>query len=145
MGGDNLADLVPSPAEPDAVFAAFVAWTDEQVGLTLYPAQTEALLEIATGSHVILSTLTGSAKSLVAAGAQIATLAVGRRSFDTAPIKALVGEKFFALCAAFGAHNVGMMTGDATVSGGGPIICCTAEIQATWRCARRGRRCRPWS
>jgi superfamily II RNA helicase len=125
----TLTDRVPDPPEPDAVFDAFTGWAAEQ-GLSLYPAQTEALLEIATGSHVILSTPTGSGKSLVAAGAQFAALADGRRSFYTAPIKALVSEKFFALCAQFGATNVGMMTGDATVNGHAPIICCTAEILA---------------
>jgi len=125
----TLTDRVPDPPEADAVFDAFTGWASEQ-GLSLYPAQTEALLEIVTGSHVILSTPTGSGKSLVAAGAQFAALADGRRSFYTAPIKALVSEKFFALCAQFGAANVGMMTGDATVNGGAPLICCTAEILA---------------
>ena len=125
----TLTDRIPAEADPDAVFEAFEAWTVEQ-GLTLYPAQTEALLEVVSGSHVILSTPTGSGKSLVAAGAHFAALADGRRSFYTAPIKALVSEKFFALCATFGAENVGMMTGDATVNGAAPVICCTAEILA---------------
>nr|MDQ3610651.1 DUF3516 domain-containing protein [Actinomycetota bacterium] len=129
----TLADRLPAPMresgspDPDAVFEAFVSWTAE-LGLALYPAQVEALLEIVTDSHVILSTPTGSGKSLVAAGAQFTALAAGRRSFYTAPIKALVSEKFFALCATFGADNVGMMTGDATVNGHAPVICCTAEI-----------------
>ena len=131
----TLSDRLPAPMpdsgppDPDAVFEAFVSWTTE-LGLALYPAQVEALLEIVTDSHVILSTPTGSGKSLVAAGAQFAALAAGRRSFYTAPIKALVSEKFFALCATFGADNVGMMTGDATVNGHAPVICCTAEILA---------------
>jgi superfamily II RNA helicase len=125
----TLADRVPSPAEPDAVYEAFEQWAVEQ-GLTLYPAQEEALLEIVSGNHVILSTPTGSGKSMVAAGAQFFALSQGRRSFYTAPIKALVSEKFFALCAQFGAENVGMMTGDATVNGSAPVICCTAEILA---------------
>jgi superfamily II RNA helicase len=125
----NLAELVPDPPTPDATYETFVAWAADR-GLTLYPAQDEALLELVTGSNVVLSTPTGSGKSLVAAGAQFAALAQGRRSFYTAPIKALVSEKFFDLCAAFGASNVGMMTGDATVNGGAPIICCTAEILA---------------
>ena len=131
----TLSDRLPAPmresgpSDPDAVFEAFVSWTTE-LGLALYPAQVEALLEIVTDSHVILSTPTGSGKSLVAAGAQFAALAAGRRSFYTAPIKALVSEKFFALCATFGADNVGMMTGDATVNGHAPVICCTAEILA---------------
>jgi superfamily II RNA helicase len=125
----TLAERIPSPAEPDAVYEAFEGWAAEQ-GLTLYPAQEEALLEIVSGSHVILSTPTGSGKSMVAAGAQFFALSQGKRSFYTAPIKALVSEKFFALCAQFGAENVGMMTGDATVNGGAPVICCTAEILA---------------
>ena len=126
----TLTDRVPSPAEPDAVYEAFVDWAYEQQGLSLYPAQDEALLEIAAGSHVVLSTPTGSGKSLVATGAHFAALAAGRRSFYTAPIKALVSEKFFALVAVFGADNVGMMTGDATVNGRAPFICCTAEVLA---------------
>ena len=65
---------------------------------------------------MILSTPTGSGKSLVAAGAHFAALAAGQRTFYTAPIKALVSEKFFALCETFGPANVGMMTGDASVN-----------------------------
>ena len=83
------------------------------------------------GSNVILSTPTGSGKSLVAAGAHFAALANGQRSYYTAPIKALVSEKFFALIDIFGAANVGMMTGDASVNAKAPIICCTAEILAS--------------
>ncbi len=129
-----LSDLVPEPGPdgqvpPDAVFDAFVAWANER-GLTPYPAQEEALLEIVADSHVVLATPTGSGKSLVATGAQFAALARGQRSFYTAPIKALVSEKFFALVETFGAANVGMMTGDATVNGDAPVICCTAEILA---------------
>ena len=83
-----------------------------------------------SGANVIVSTPTGSGKSLVAAGAHFAALAQGIRSFYTAPIKALVSEKFFALCEMFGPASVGMMTGDASVNPGAPIICCTAEILA---------------
>jgi superfamily II RNA helicase len=125
----TLTDLLPDSADPDAVYDAFSGWV-EQLGLTLYPAQGEALIEVVSGSHVILSTPTGSGKSMVATGAHFAAMADGRRSFYTAPIKALVSEKFFALCAVFGAHNVGMMTGDASVNAGAPIVCCTAEVLA---------------
>src|SRR4029453_10286548 len=97
-------------------------------GLTLYPTQVDALIEVVSGSNLILSTPTGSGKSLVATGAHFTALAHGRRSFYTAPIKALVSEKFFALCDVFGADLVGMMTGDAGVNDAAPIICCTAEI-----------------
>ncbi|GIE88497.1 DEAD/DEAH box helicase [Actinoplanes regularis] len=127
----TLTDRLPGPdsSGPDAVFEAFQDWVSEQ-GLVLYPHQEEALIEIATGANVILNTPTGSGKSLVAAGAHFAALADGRTTFYTAPIKALVSEKFFALCQIFGAHNVGMLTGDASVNADAPIICCTAEILA---------------
>lgn len=116
-------------ADPDAVYGAFVAWAAEQ-GLDLYPHQDEAVLEILTGAHVILSTPTGSGKSLVAIGAHAAALARGVRTYYTAPIKALVSEKFFALTEVFGAERVGMLTGDVAINAGAPIICCTAEILA---------------
>jgi superfamily II RNA helicase len=98
------------PTSPDEVFEAFAGWVT-RLGLTLYPAQEEALIELVSGSNVILATPTGSGKSLVALGAHAAALAAGRRSVYTAPIKALVSEKFFALCDAFGAERVGMLTG----------------------------------
>ena len=99
----TLTDRLPGTiADPDALFDAFAGWVDEQ-GLTLYPHQEEALIEIVSGANVILSTPTGSGKSLVATGAHFAALADKRTTFYTAPIKALVSEKFFALCAVFGA------------------------------------------
>ncbi len=131
----TLTDLLPATPDPDAVFDAFAGWAKER-GLALYPHQEDALIEIVSGANVILSTPTGSGKSLVAAGAHFAALAQmklaeGRRTFYTAPIKALVSEKFFDLCHAFGPAQVGMMTGDASVNAQAPIICCTAEVLAS--------------
>ena len=119
----------PDPDDPDALLDAFTTWTSGR-GIELYPAQEEALMEVVTGANVVLSTPTGSGKSLVATGAHFAALAQGRRSFYTAPIKALVSEKFFSLVEVFGAEDVGMMTGDSSVNADAPIICCTAEILA---------------
>jgi superfamily II RNA helicase len=126
----TLIDLLPKDADPDATFEAFQGWT-EQRGITLYPAQEEALIEVVSGDNVILSTPTGSGKSLVAAGAHFAALARDECSFYTAPIKALVSEKFFDLVEMFGSENVGMMTGDASVNPDAPIVCCTAEVLAS--------------
>ncbi|MFI6511824.1 DEAD/DEAH box helicase [Streptosporangium sp. NPDC050855] len=127
----SLVDRLPEEidADPDTIFDAFVEWNSER-GLTLYPAQEEALIEVVSGNNLILATPTGSGKSLVAAGAHFTALTRDVRTFYTAPIKALVSEKFFDLCAVFGTENVGMMTGDASVNPGAPIICCTAEILA---------------
>ncbi|ODQ89592.1 DEAD/DEAH box helicase [Mycolicibacterium flavescens] len=115
--------------DPDELFVTFAAWAEAN-GTTLYPAQEEALIELVSGANVVLATPTGSGKSLVATGALFAALAGRRRSYYTAPIKALVSEKFFALCDVFGADNVGMLTGDAAVNADAPIIACTAEILA---------------
>ncbi|MBA2322463.1 MAG: DUF3516 domain-containing protein, partial [Pseudonocardiales bacterium] len=125
----TLTEQLPDTVDADALYDTFTLWTTAQ-GLTLYPAQEEALIELLSGSNVILSTPTGSGKSLVAIGAHFAALAQGTRSFYTAPIKALVSEKFFALCDIFGAQQVGMMTGDSAVNPSAPIICCTAEVLA---------------
>ena len=121
--------LQPRTDDPDELFAAFSEWA-AAAGTALYPAQEEALIELVSGANVILATPTGSGKSLVATGAVYAALATNRVSFYTAPIKALVSEKFFALCDIFGAANVGMLTGDASVNADAPIIACTAEILA---------------
>ena len=115
--------------DADEVFTSFAAWAEAQ-GTVLYPAQEEALIELVSGANVVLATPTGSGKSLVATGALYAALVAGRRSYYTAPIKALVSEKFFALCEVFGAAGVGMLTGDASVNAGAPIIACTAEVLA---------------
>src|SRR5256886_3682502 len=125
----SLSDLLVDDPEPDALFDAFAEWAKRR-GLPLYPHQEEALIEVFSGANLILSAPTGSGKSLVATGAHLAALAGNEVTFDTAPIKALVSEKFFALCELFGAADVGMLTGDASINPDAPIICCTAEVLA---------------
>ena len=116
----------PAPSI-DQVLHQFLDSTAEKK-VELYPAQEEAILELYAGKNVILNTPTGSGKSLVAAALHFLGLATQRRSIYTCPIKALVNEKFLALCQEFGPENVGLATGDATVNPGAPILCCTAEI-----------------
>lgn len=115
--------------DPDVLLEHFLDYALNK-GIELYPAQEEAMLELFAGKHVILNTPTGSGKSLVAAALHFLSASTGRQSVYTCPIKALVNEKFLALCKDFGPENVGMMTGDASVNRGAPILCCTAEILA---------------
>jgi superfamily II RNA helicase len=123
-----LEHLPPQGARsPEALLDGFLAYIASK-GLALYPAQEEAILELFEGKNVILNTPTGSGKSLVASALHFGALAAGRRSVYTCPIKALVNEKWMALCKEFGPENVGLSTGDATVNRDAPILCCTAEI-----------------
>ncbi|MCC6416462.1 MAG: DUF3516 domain-containing protein [Opitutaceae bacterium] len=126
-----VAPLAPLAGNPttDEVLDRFLTATGSK-GLALYPEQEEAILELFDGKNVILATPTGSGKSLVAAALHFKTLCARERSVYTCPIKALVNEKFLALCRDFGPENVGMMTGDASVNPNAPVLCCTAEILA---------------
>lgn len=123
-----------APTGPDDLLDRFLTYVSE-AGIELYPAQEEAILAVFDHQNVILNTPTGSGKSLVAMAMHFKSAALGRRSIYTCPIKALVNEKFLALCRDFGPDQVGMMTGDATVNRQAPILCCTAEILANLACA----------
>ena len=115
--------------DDDALYEAFSSWASS-TGRPLYRHQDESLIEILSGNHVIAATPTGSGKSMIALAAHFVSMAHGGRSYYTAPLKALVSEKFFDLVALFGAENVGMVTGDVSLNADAPIICCTAEILA---------------
>lgn len=125
----SLADRIPPRpgTAPEELLDLFLGHTSE-IGLELYPAQEQAILELFTGNNVILSTPTGSGKSLVALALHFYAASQGKRSYYSAPIKALVSEKFFALCRDFGADRVGLITGDASVNHDADIVCCTQEI-----------------
>ncbi len=127
----TLYDLIPRGDEQsnDLLLDRFLEYAQSR-RLQLYPAQENAVLELFEEKNVILNTPTGSGKSLVAAAVQFKALAQGKRSVYTCPIKALVNEKWMALCREFGPDNVGLSTGDASVNRDAPILCCTAEILA---------------
>jgi len=129
----SLADIAEEAfqqeAEADEAFMLFQEWQESR-GVPLWPHQEDAALALALGDHVILGTPTGSGKSTVALWLAFLALATGRYMFYTAPIKALVSEKFFDFVQLLGRQNVGMITGDVTLNGEAPIVCCTAEILA---------------
>ncbi len=139
MAEADLTELAASvKGDPDRIVDTFTDWVRTNRGHDLYEAQAEALVEIALGSHVIVETPTGSGKTLIATAALFDTVARGGRAVYTAPIKALVSERFFELIGVFGADHVGMLTGDAAVNADAPVICCTAEILANLA-LRKGR------
>ncbi len=127
--GPLFAHLPPGARDADTLLSAFLAYV-ASLGLSLYPAQEEAILELATGSNVILTTPTGSGKSLVALALHFFSLVRGERSVYTCPIKALASEKFFQLSRELGPENVGLLTGDGAVNRDAPVLCCTAEVLA---------------
>ena len=127
----TLYDLIPRDEKPgnDVLLGRFLDYVEGR-RLQLYPAQESAILELFEEKNVVLNTPTGSGKSLVATALHFQAIALGRRSIYTCPVKALVNEKFMALCREFGPDNVGLSTGDASVNRDAPILCCTAEILA---------------
>jgi hypothetical protein len=129
MPADAALALASGPLDPDGIYQRFTAWAAAR-GLPLYPHQEEALLHLVTGDNVVAATPTGSGKSLIGVAALFAARATGRRGWYTAPIKALVSEKFFEMVEIFGPAEVGMITGDSAVNPEAAIICCTAEILA---------------
>lgn len=137
-----LGDMVPEWGEPrnltdDDIYERFFQWVESR-GITPWPHQEEAILSLVSGNHVILATPTGSGKSMVALAMHYIALCIGRRSYYTAPIKALVSEKFFDLVKVLGRDRVGMITGDTHINTDAPVICCTAEILAN-QALREGR------
>nr|WP_273385674.1 DEAD/DEAH box helicase [Bifidobacterium indicum] len=134
--------MVPEWGEPrnltdDDIYERFFQWVESR-GITPWPHQEEAILSLVSGNHVILATPTGSGKSMVALAMHYIALCTGRRSYYTAPIKALVSEKFFDLVKVLGRDRVGMITGDTHINTDAPVICCTAEILAN-QALREGR------
>ncbi len=145
-GPGSLGRLIPWPDDEtypnigaDEALDLFLGWVESR-GIELWPHQEEALLSLAAGDHLILGTPTGSGKSMVALGMCFMSVCTDRRAYYTAPIKALVSEKFFDLVELFGRENVGMITGDAAINAEAPIICCTAEILAN-QALREGESC----
>jgi superfamily II RNA helicase len=125
-----LIDLMPPPgSDPAEVVDAFATWATAG-GRALYPHQEDAAIALAGSEHVVLATPTGSGKSLVAIVGILLALNRGERAVWTAPIKALVAEKFFDLAGLLGPEKVGLATGDAGINSDAPVLVCTAEIFA---------------
>jgi hypothetical protein len=126
----SLADRLPHiGSDPLDVVEVFAQWAAEG-SRPLYRHQDDAIMALAAGDHVVLATPTGSGKSLVATAGMVLALNRGERAVWTAPIKALVAEKFFDLVNLLGAERVGLATGDAAINANADVLVCTAEVLA---------------
>ncbi len=90
--------------------------------------QVEACRAIEAGQSVIVSAPTGAGKTLVAEFAILQALETGKRIAYTTPLKALSNQKFADFTRAFGAHDVGILTGDVKVNPRGRVLVMTTEI-----------------
>ena len=127
----NLVSRIPAggTTDPDQILDLFLEWVAE-IGFELYPAQEEALLEIMAGRHVVLSTPTGSGKSLVALGLHFKGLCEGRVSLLHLPHQgAGVGEVLLAL-QRFRRRQRRDAHRRRQHQPRRPVICCTAEVLA---------------
>jgi hypothetical protein len=126
--------LPPTGSDPIDVLDGFGTWAAE-TGRPLYPHQEEAGLALADGQHVVLATPTGSGKSMAALAGIVLAINDGKRAVWTAPIKALVAEKFFELVELLGPESVGLAIGDASINREAPVLVCTAEVLANYALA----------
>ena len=72
----------------DAMYETILQWSMDVKGVELYEAQEEAILELVEGNNVLLTTPTGSGKTMVATAAIAAATARGDAAWYTAPLKA---------------------------------------------------------
>jgi ATP-dependent RNA helicase HelY len=90
--------------------------------------QIEAIQVIESGSSVVVTAPTGAGKTLIAEAAAAIALSEGKRTFYTAPIKALSNQKYRDLVGRYGESGVGLLTGDNTINGEAPVVVMTTEV-----------------
>ncbi|MCU1488625.1 MAG: superfamily helicase [Acidimicrobiaceae bacterium] len=90
--------------------------------------QIAALDHLDAGRSVLVAAPTGSGKTLVAEYAVARALEGGERAFYTTPLKALSNQKYGDFARVYGSDKVGLLTGDASVNGGAPVVVMTTEV-----------------
>jgi len=90
--------------------------------------QIRAMDSIDADASVLVAAPTGSGKTLIAEYAISRARDLKKRAFYTTPIKALSNQKFRDLGDLYGAHNVGLVTGDNAVNSDAPIVVMTTEV-----------------
>jgi superfamily II RNA helicase len=100
---------------------------------SLYPFeldtfQLESLKSLIEGNNILLTTPTGSGKTLVGELAMYYSIMKDMRVIYTTPLKALSNQKYIEFCKKFGGDRVSLTTGDITINKGAPITVMTTEI-----------------
>lgn len=90
--------------------------------------QLDTLRALEHGESVVVSAPTGSGKTVCGELAIRFALARGQRAVYTAPLKALLNQKFGELQRQFGREAVGLLTGDTTIQRGASILVMTTEV-----------------
>ena len=90
--------------------------------------QEEGLLSLMQGNNVLVTTPTGSGKTVVGELAIYFALMLGLRVAYTTPLKALSNQKFQDFKAKYGGDRVGLLTGDIAINRGAAITIMTTEV-----------------
>ncbi|HKC27067.1 MAG TPA: DEAD/DEAH box helicase, partial [Jatrophihabitans sp.] len=109
---------------------AYPVLTDFRTGypFELDPFQAEGCAALEDGYSVLVCAPTGAGKTVVGEFAVHLALAAGQKCFYTTPIKALSNQKYNDLVARYGAHRVGLLTGDTAANPDAPVIVMTTEV-----------------
>jgi ATP-dependent RNA helicase HelY len=95
----------------------------------LDPFQLAACASLEDGNSVLVAAPTGAGKTVIAEFAIFLAMTQStKKVFYTAPMKALSNQKFQELVAAYGADQVGLLTGDTNVNPQARVVVMTTEV-----------------
>lgn len=95
----------------------------------LDPFQEAACERLEAGRSVLVAAPTGAGKTIVAEFAVFLAMRETRaKVFYTAPMKALSNQKYGEFVDAYGAENVGLLTGDTNINSGARVVVMTTEV-----------------
>lgn len=100
---------------------------------TIYPFKLDEFQEIGlsnliAGNNVLVSTPTGSGKTVVGELAIYFALMMGLKVAYTTPLKALSNQKFKDFTDRYGGDRVGLLTGDIVINRGATVTIMTTEV-----------------
>lgn len=104
--------------------------TDKNTGKAFQPDvyQKAAAENLYKGNDVVVAAPTGTGKTAIAHYVIQKNLMEGKKTFYTAPLKALSNDKVREFQKIYGPENVGLLTGDRKVNKDAPIVIMTTEV-----------------